>query len=324
MRKNKLIVFLSLAILSLASCSDELDQKPKMDVKATASNSETIGDTLIVSSDETITFNITGNPDFITFFSGETGHEYSKRNQTEIPIDEIADAELRFTAFAQYGVIPNTMSVFLSTAYEGMFGVGNKNADSLRIEETSWIDITELCNLPTTSNGTSDVAIPLNEYLGKRLTIAFKYETHQNSATQPTWEMRNLNVVNKSKATGVENQIPATSLGFGAFDMYESGNAAYTTGTGAGIWGITSARLRISSSPVNAPLNKDWMISTPFVINSRLPDSGVGIKNIADNNLPTYDYTYPNKGVYIVTFVARNSNFEHSHEIVKDLIIKVI
>lgn len=324
MRKNKIIVLFSLALLSLSSCSDELDKKLEMDVWATALNSQMIGDTLVVSKDEPITFNIAGNPDFITFFSGEAGREYSKRNQTEIPLEEIASAELKFTAFAQYGIVPNTMNVFLSTSYEGMFGVGNKKADSLRIEETAWIDITEQCKLPTASNGTSNVVIPLDEYLGKRLTIGFLYDPKQNTSTQPTWEIQNLNVVNESKITGLKTQIPAMTLGFNAFDMYASEDVAYVSGTGPGIWGITSARLRISSSGAGNPINKDWMITKPFIINSRIPDSGVGIKNIANNALQTYNYTYQSPGVYVVTFIARNSNIEHSSEIVREVILKIV
>ena len=323
MQKNILILISLALLLSFSACEDELDKKVGFSVSATSSGATTKGDTLIVSKSEPVTFHLEGNPDFISFFSGEAGSEYSKRNQTEIPIDEIT-SKLNFTAFAQYGAIPNTMSVYLSTTFDGLLGAGNKKADSLRIEQNDWIDITALCNLPTASNGTSDVNIPLNEYLGKRLTIAFLYHTQQNTLAQPTWEIRNLKIVNTELKTGRDSELPATSMGFSPLDMYATNALAYNSGTGAGIWGSNTARLRISSSPVGSAMNKDWMVSAPFTINSRQTDKGVGIKTITDNVLQTYTRTYGTNGIYVVTFVASNSNFEHSAEAVKNLVIKVI
>lgn len=323
MKKNILILISLALLLSFSACESELDKKVEFNIHPTSQGAVIDGDILIVSKSEPVVFHISGNPDFISFYSGEAGHEYSKRNQTEIPIDEITST-LKFTGFAQYGVIPNTMSVYLSTSFSGLIGKGNKAADSLRIEQNDWIDITALCNLPTTSNGTSDVEIPVDEYLGKRLTIAFLYHTTQNASTQPTWEIRDLKIVNTETKTGQKSELPATSMGFNPFDMYVIGDLAYNSGTGPGIWNTNATRLRISSSPAGNPMNKDWIISMPFVINSRQVDKGVGIKTITDNVVESYSYTYQKEGVYTVTFVGSNANVEHISESVKNITIKVV
>ena len=38
---------------------------------------------------EIVRFRLSGDADYITFFSGETGHEYDKRERTSIPSEEI-------------------------------------------------------------------------------------------------------------------------------------------------------------------------------------------------------------------------------------------
>lgn len=325
MQKNKISILLIFLLIGWASCKNELDQKVSMDVRATAPDAEMDGDTLVIKLNQAVTFNITGNPDFITFYSGEAGHEYSRRNQTQTPVDEIESCNLNFTALAQYGLIPNTLKVFLSTSYEGMIG-GNKEADSLRIEKTDWLDITAQCNLPTVSNGTANVSIPLKEYLGKELTVAFLYDPNQNTLAQPTWEMQNIKVANKSKLTGITSDLGAVALGFQAFNMYATGNTAYVASPSTpGVWGIKSdITLRISSSPVANPIRKGWMISKSLILNSRMPDTGVGIKSMADNPVETYGHYFEKTGTYTVTFIAKNANFEYSSEVKHELYIKVI
>jgi len=330
---NKIYAFAVAALVFFGSCDNRLDQDVELDVTVYSEGSYKEGDVIVVKKSTDIIFNFTGDPDFLTFYSGENGHEYSKRNLTESPVDQIT-SRLEFYTKNQYGnaaTVAGSLRAYLSTEFTGMVK-NDKKADSTAIENTNWINITEEGKIPNTINTTSPVAsIPLDEYLGQRLTIAFEYHTTNNSAAQPVWEIYDLKVVNTLKDDGSESQILASRMGFTPLDMYVNGNAAYNTVSNntSGVWNLSniaaasSPRMRIHSSSAGAVLNRDWLVSNPFVINARTPDSGVGIKNITAR-LDQYTYKYDKEGTYEVTFIATNSNFESTSEVVRTIYIKVV
>lgn len=328
MQKKLYTIAILALLLLMAGCDDRLKEDVKLDVSVVSEGSYKEGDILVVKKSTDVVFNFSGKPDFISFYSGETGHAYKHRTRTLLSEDEIT-SELKFSSFAQYGTIPGSFKVYLSTSFGEMSLDKNKQTDSLSIINHNWIDISDLCNLPIVSATTlRDAVIPLDSYLGKRLNIAFQYKPLNNTTAQPTWEVQSLMIINKSKEDGSEASLLASTMGFTAFDMYASGQAAYQTGTTAGIWNVSNiaaspSKIRMQSSSIGADLNVDWLISKPIVINACTPDTGVGIKTIT-NSLNSYKYQYSKPGTYTITFVGRNSNFEASSEVVRELTIKVI
>lgn len=323
------IFILSVLIISfLTGCDDGVGEKVKFDMTVVSEGSSIIKDTLVVKKSTDVQFNFSGNPDFITFYSGESGHVYAYRDRTLLSKDEIT-SELRFSSFAQYGTIPGAFKVYLSTTFGEMSLDKDKEADSTKIVTHNWIDISDQCNLPTASSTTlRDAVVPLDEYLGQDLIIAFLYQPLNNTAAQPTWEIQSLRIVNTSKVDGSESILAASSMGLTPFDLYAAGTAAYQSGTTSGIWNLsnisaTPSRLRMQSSSTGVAINKDWLITKPVVINACTPDRGVGIKTIT-NRLDTYTYRYDKAGVYVVTMIGRNNNFETESEAIREIVIKVI
>lgn len=340
MRNNIFSLLAAFTLLAFASCSDELDKKVSMHVTATAENAEMDGNTLVVAKGQMVTFNISGNPDFITFFSGEKGREYAKRNLTETPIEEIGESNLQFYTKTQYGsaaTVENSFKVYVSTTFEGLFK-NNKAKDSTLVanslEDGTWIDITDKCNIPTAAGKTSDpVSISMTEYLGKRFAIAFKYQPLSNASAQPRWEVHNLKIVNTSKDTGEEiGFVGAANFGFSPLNMFAADNTeAYKTVTNntEGVWNLSNLSalepyMFVHSSGAGKDLRHVWLISSAVVINGRQPDTGVGIKTISNNPITSYTHTYEAAGEYTVTFLARNANFENTSEVVREFKIKVI
>ncbi len=325
--KNKInILLLSCLFIVLSSCEDTLEKSVSLDIAVTTPTGTLSGNSFSVHTGEPVTFHFTGDPDFITFFSGENGHEYSKVNLFEIPVSEITST-LKFTAKPQYGVVTNTLKVFLSTNFTGLRGlpVTNKQTDSLAIVKEKWIDITDACGLPTASNATSNAEIALKDYLGKKLTLAFRYKPEQNAAVQPTWIITNLRIENQT-ATAV-SVLPASIMGFKALDMFSSNT--YKNDGGAGVWDLrniarttSDPEIRIASSPAGSPMNEDWLISNPIVINSRPGDKGIAIKKVSDD-FPAYTHTFEKAGTYTVTFIARNENYKASSEVIRQFEITV-
>jgi len=219
--------------------------------------------------------------------------------------------------------------VFLSKDFEGL-SKENKKQDSILVEKHGWIEITDMCNLPSQNAQTGTARIPMSEYIDTPITFAFLYETNQNSAPQPAWKIRNLQVVNTIKSDNTKNYLPATRMNFTPLDMYTEGLSAYTSAEEvAGKWFLnninnaTNPLMKIQVSPVDSPMNKDWLISGPVKLNMREYDRGIAIKNIT-GRLENYSYTYEETGNYIVTFAGKKANFETSKEIIQHIFIKVI
>lgn len=322
--KYKIVSIATIALIMFSACTNDLDQKIVFNVSASSIGSKVIGDTIIVSKSVPVKFDFSGNPDFINFYSGEPGKEYSKRDLTISPVDETTSV-LKFSSMPQYGTIAGTLKVYLSTSFTGLLQ-NNKALDSATVVSHSWVDITSLCNLPTTSGSMKDAVVPLQDYLGKNITIAFKYKTTQNTSTQPTWEVSNLQIVN-TLTSGTSYTFNASSMGFGALDML-SATAPYKITSGSGNWDLSSiaaspSKMRVQSSGAGLPINEDWLISSPRLVNSRTPDVGMSIKAMA-NRLDSYQYTFNNAGTYKVTFNTIIHNYHYNSELNKIVIIKVL
>ncbi len=74
-------LFLTFAAFSSVACNDELEKDLK-DVSVTVETNDNVtydGKVITVAKGTPVKFNIGGEPDNITFFSGETGHNFDYR-----------------------------------------------------------------------------------------------------------------------------------------------------------------------------------------------------------------------------------------------------
>ncbi len=311
------------SFLLFAGCTNELDKELIFNFEIATAETQTVGDTLVIKKSLPLKFNLSGNYDFLSFYSGETGHEYAKHDIKSYAKDDINTSVLSFGAMPQYGTIAGTLRVFISESFQGL-KLYNSKLDSTTIATHNWVEITEQCNLPTTSAQVLQTSLSLIEYCDKDISLAFLYKTNQNTASQPTWEIRDLKITNTLK-NGAISVIKAVDLGFSALDMFNLNGQTATNG----VWNlnnialITNPVMRIQSSPVGAVMNEDWLISTPSKINRRLPDTAVAIGDIATTT-ETFSYKYSSAGVYNVTFVAKKANLENKSDNTKTLIVKVI
>lgn len=307
----------------LSSCQDEMTRK--VDLSASVSPlTEGLafrGDTAVVKAGTDVIFQFKGDPDFISFFSGEPGRVYANIDRTAVPVEEIKESHLTFKIKPEYGTIPNTFSVFVSDEFAGLKG-NDFDADKLAIEQGKWQDITDLCNLPVKSGQEVDVNIDLRPYIGKELTFAFKYKTDQNKQAQPRWTMSGMNIATEFK-DGTSGQLKADAFAFTAIDFLNKEDDPYAAKGGEGRWDIRKVSemnpvILIASSKVGQPMNEDWLVSKPLFINETTPDTGVAIKDISDN-LSQFRYTYFKPGTYKVSFVASNGNYEAFSRVVKEV-----
>lgn len=97
-----------------ASCEHEEIYEPlEFSVRLAPTNTYRTGDPVV--------FNFSGNADFITVWTGDTGHEYKHRNRTKVDIADIESCELEIEISQQYGTL-NNLVLFAGNKFAGLNG----------------------------------------------------------------------------------------------------------------------------------------------------------------------------------------------------------
>lgn len=303
--KNIALLF---TILAFASC-DNLLEEVDLDVALSPKNVYKVG--------ENIRFDLFGNPNYITFYSGEQGFAYDNI-QRNIANDEGLKVILNFVAKVESRPANNSLKVLFSNTFSGIKGT-NFDEDSLSIENGAWIDKTSECNLPTAMNGTATVNLDVTEFMGKNTCIAFKYEAESSSLSgQPKWTISNLKIILKYP-NGLElSGMKAPVMGFMAFDLQNKNNTPYLSSADQGRWNTSSPQISLvmNYTQAGAAKNIDYAISPPLVLNTTIPDIGLSISDLRDK-LASFEYQYKFPGTYNVAFVAKNANVYGEKSVVK-------
>lgn len=265
-----------------------------------------------------VIFNMEGNADVISFYSGEVFREYAYKDGHIIATDAL-NMSFEYMASVGAGTNPDwqQLSVQATTNFDG----------TVTAQGEGWTDITERFSLPsaqdvtartTTSADISDLIVP-----GQPLYIAFKYNTPSRtvSSAYTTWDIFDFKVSQETVlgSTALVSQTEA------AFPLYHYGpDDATTPGRSARTVSQTSRlRFRANILAANLPLEAGvWAISSPIVVGDDVdlgPDRPISIKNRIDPVLTTYTYNYPESGTYKVAFVASNVTTKGDAKVVKEL-----
>jgi hypothetical protein len=234
---------------------------------------------------DTAFFSIQGNPDFITFYSGERGRNYDYRERI---VAENSIPQITFTTFGQglSSQFPNSLTFMISTNYNGI---------STDLKLASWTDITRRAILSTGTTGVSSGTIDLSDFRKfDSVYIGFKYNAGMSSTvSQPTWTIQSFNVNNVSLPDStVYNTRTIGILGWQTIDLSNSAN----------VWQVSSTQLRITGGAPSNMSNEDWVIAK-VSLKAVNPDFGVPAKNIAER-VNSYFYNFTKAGTYKVTFLA--------------------
>ncbi|MEO7461871.1 MAG: DUF5017 domain-containing protein [Ferruginibacter sp.] len=293
MKKFRLLIGV-IALIVFASCSKELSIDPLVFNVTTASTTYQAGDT--------VNFKFSGNPEFISFYSGEEGHNYDFRERTTI--DGIP--QLKFTSYAQFGTQTNTLQLLASNDFSGTYNATNLN-------QATWTDITSRATLSTGANNTPSGIIDLSDFLAQKkpIYIAFKY-TGTTGSTQKTWTINNLTLdLLKTNNT----TLPITDLASGGWAQVDIlGPAAK--------WTYNATQLRIAGGGATNPDNEDWVVSKLLYLNNIAPDVAVPIKNITQK-MDSYDYVFTQPGTYKIVFLAANATADKQSSTTKEITLTI-
>lgn len=290
-----------------------------------------VPDKTVVVVGEPVVFQIDGNPNFITFFSGEDGHKYVNRNRVELDPSEIEKSALSFTVDSKYGTQKEALKVYLSKDFPGLTQrdtVGDRNL----IQTHPWNDITVDCKIAD-GKVTKVVDFDLKEYQGG-LVLAFQFKGDTQSTPQRTIILTDLLISNQLR-NGSVVETKGDGMNFSCFDIQPSNaenNCYKKVVSGSlvqGTWSLIElAKLNKiqmqggTTAHATWANNDDWLISEKIKLNSCTPDTGESIKDI-NRSLTSYSYSFAAPGTYTVSFLAGNANVDGSKIVLKEVTIEV-
>ena len=102
MKRYTLYIYtFALSAFALSSCSKGLTEGLDDVSVGVTTNENVVYDGMIVKAKkgQPVEFVINGAPDFVTFYSGELGHQYAYHDRTSISAEDVMDAELSFYCY---------------------------------------------------------------------------------------------------------------------------------------------------------------------------------------------------------------------------------
>ena len=207
--KTYKLYFILLSVLTLASCNKEMT-KGLEDVSVSVTPGENItveGLVVTVKRGQPVEFNIAGAPDFVTFYSGELGHQYAFRDRYESRIEDIVSSKFKFNIYVGSKTDNNTIDVFYAytdeeNGVEGFPGLSKTDfdADSTLVDDfylnNKWKrlndnDKDEYKGLGTNVVNSKPIEFDVKNYIGKNLVIAIAYnadrQTNVDGTVQPKY-----------------------------------------------------------------------------------------------------------------------------------------
>ncbi|WP_293954079.1 MULTISPECIES: DUF5017 domain-containing protein [unclassified Sphingobacterium] len=301
--KRSIKLFLFLALYSLQSCEKKEVTPLHLEI-GTAKSSYKV--------DEPVVFQIGGNPDQLTFYSGEEGHKYSYRERTKaVPMA----VTVEFASNRRYGTDaqqPRSLRLLVSQRFSGIY-----QADA--IVESEWVDITPAFNLSGIQSSDA-VYLPsgrvdLFKLSNLGFTIdpnalvyfAFKY-TGSTGSTQPRWW---INLFNLNTLTTEGVTLPIATLQGAEWRSIGLQGSSVS-------WLLSSSGLRFQGGGAAISSNLVWAVSKPLDLTSVTPDKGVALKNMS-TRINSYAYIFRTPGNYEVTFVGNNVNAYGENPVTKTI-----
>src|SRR5574344_1144222 len=176
-------LFMALLGMTAVACENELKTDTALNVGVTTSSDVSFdGTTVTVKKGTPVQFNLDGDPDCISFFSGEIGHKYEYRERISVDANDVTSSTMTFSVWAQYGNAACTQGV-LTMYVSDQFGGMKKNdfaADSVTVENFAWNELVPQADLPqapvANASKATSFTIDMKPYLGKKVTFAIRYK----------------------------------------------------------------------------------------------------------------------------------------------------
>lgn len=322
MKGSKLYIVFIMVTMFLTGCNPDNVDNVTFDVSIADCTNQ-------IHTGREVTFLFEGNPDYITFYSGENGNSYANKDRTTVTLNSLtleASFKQQYTDKEYYN--KELIHVYISEDFSGNYTVeGIKNSHWTKIsgQEAGQLIVPAP---PTSSSVTTESTYNLAKYADKNFYVAFEYNAPKREEVPesdgngkyvqaPRIDVQSL-VLKKETADGQQVAMSNTATDWGFQIVYENSEQK-------GSYLVNDESLLFQPQK-NLEHNDDdiivWMVSQNLVPNSVSPDKGTAIKG-TDVALSSYTYTYSQPGVYTATFIATNANMWNSKQTIKEITFTV-
>lgn len=308
---KKSLLFIALATV-LFSCTKQGVDTPQFDVTTEKTT---------YKAGESVVFNLEGDAEIISFYSGEPLLDYEFKTSRVIAPDYM---NVSFTTGVAYGTHPDLLSVWVSNDFNGKYTIDDVLA-------ATWTnDITKNFVLaPNSMNSTSSaLSVPSGVIdiksaavdKTKPIYLAFRYYKTPDAVggTQRNWFVRSLKIetgtILGSQVFSDQRQLTLV------YDKHFTDESLKNSSLSS-----SSMTIRVPSALPNDTVQV-WAISPPLSAADfeNGPDRPIPIRGYRDEVIKTYEYVYNTPGTYTAVFVAKNANiYGDSEERVKKITITV-
>ena len=250
---------------------------------------------------DTVNFIFSGNPDYITFYSGEIGYNHDFINRTSA----LGTPQLQFMSYVQN---PATIDYLQIKATNNL-----KSWDSTGIANANWINITNRAILSTGKDSTQSGIVGLNDFLvNDSFVLALKYSIYVGSKypVASKWTIRGLTINNVLPDSSIYTIATIGTCNWTAISTCDTSN-----------WYLNQQSNYIQTT--RKATTVAWALTAPFKLNKVTPDVGISIKTMGGATLTSYPYIYSKPGTYKATFLAINANAKEEKQELRQVVINV-
>lgn len=316
------LLFITLLALTFFSCRKDKVDSVDFNVTTTAS-------TYKIS--DTVYFDMSGNPDVISFYSGDSLNNYDNRNRVSRTGGTLNFSfQVRGSNDSAFKAIANgAFKVLVSNNFKGTYTSYKDStlkdtlrvaaADSSMINSANWTDITSRLSLPVTGNFTTPyptAVAPISDLITNAaapFNIAFLYKADStNFMGSNGIQLGSFSLINSfpdGSATDFSPKIVAGGSKSTTWKTTKAANQLYG-------WITTTSFLRFIPKH-GTSYTESWIISNALYPNAATPDLAIPIKNISQSPLKRFAYKFTNAGQHKVVFIASNNRVSGQQQVVK-------
>lgn len=292
---KKSLLFIAIATVFF-SCTKQGVDTPQFDVTTEKTT---------YKAGESVVFNLEGDAEIISFYSGEPLLNYEYKEGRIITPDYM---NASFSTGVAYGTHPDLLSVWVSNDFNGKYTIDDVLA-------ATWAnDITKNFVLaPNSMNSTSSaLSVPSGVIdiksaavdKTKPIYLAFRYYKTPDAVggTQRNWFVRSLKI---ETGTILGSQVFSDTRQLTlVYDKHFTDDALKNSTLSS-----SSMTIRVPSALPNDTVQV-WAITPPLSAADfeNGPDRPIPIRGYRDEIIKTYEYVFNTPGTYNVVFVARNAN----------------
>ena len=334
--KNKVWLVAAVTMSVVTSCGHDLLKPLDAQVRLSADNTYEAG--------SKVTFDFDGYADYVYFYSGESGSEYSKRDRTEVSLDEVEYADMTVTLSVNNGKTGG-LEVYVTDLFEGLSGTDMErdgllvngleeaiSQDDMTIPGWMRLDLKE----PANKNEPASVTVhDISEYLSNFLVAVRWKPVAESVADMQRYYYFQFIVDVKFKGRDVTRYSGNTSVfGYTLYnvntieghedDHYFNGER-YDGKVRTQVYFNTGAYpdgFRMDGGRNLGELIHAWIISKPQNLAVVAPDKGLTIKSYSDD-MASYSHVYDEPGTYTATFVMSNGNIQGTEKVVKEVTFEI-